>query len=480
MTGSLPYLALLLWVPLAVVAFTVLAPNRAAMLVMLGGMLFLPEGAFFDAPAVPPLGKHEVASICALVGLLIRSPRRLRLPRLVRGADLLLLAAAVSGTVTIFLNRDWLSYGPVMLPAMRPRDMLAFGLRNVLDVLLPYLVGRMCIQSMRDARALVGVMLGLGLLYSLLILFELRFSPNLHRWIYGYHARADFSQTIRWGGYRPTVFMEHGLAVALFATVVALFAAVQARLRRRQWGLPSWCWTLYFAIIMIFCRSAGAMILGAIALAAILWISPRKQLWLAAGVAAICLIYPCLRLTGFFPKDALINFSRSAISADRAASLQVRFDNEELLMEHARERPWFGWGAYGRNRLYDAQGNNAVITDGYWIILLSVGGVTVLYGLFGTMLVSVFSALRLVRKVQERGDQQLLAGLALVTVCYVFDLLPNGMFNRAPLFFAGALTSLCAAVRLGTGPGPAAAPVAATWVLVTPIERAKVPPAVDS
>jgi cell division protein FtsW (lipid II flippase) len=270
--------------------------------------------------------------------------------------------------------------------------------------------------------------------------------------------------------------MEHGLAVALFAMVAALVAAVQARLRKRYWGLPSWCWTLYFAVIMILCRSAGAILVGALALVAIVWTPPRKQLWLAAALAAICLIYPCLRLTGFFPKDALVGISKSAISPDRAASLQVRFDNEELLMEHTRLRPWFGWGSYGRNRLYDEQGNNAVITDGHWIILLSAGGVMGLYGVFGAMLMSVFSALRLVRRVQERSDQQLLSGLALVTACYVFDLLPNGMFNRAPLFFAGALMSLCAAVRLGTGQNQASA----TWVLVTPVETPKVPAREDS
>jgi hypothetical protein len=122
-----------------------------------------------------------------------------------------------------------------------------------------------------------------------------------------------------------------------------------------------------------------------------------------------------------------------------------------LLIEHVHKRLWFGWGGDGRNRLYDSEGNNAVITDGHWIILLSVGGVTLLYSLFGLMLMSVFSAIRVLRKVTDRGDQQLLAGLALVATCYVFDLLPNGMFNQAPLFYAGALTSLVAALRLGTG-----------------------------
>jgi hypothetical protein len=343
------------------------------MLVLLGGMLFLPEVAYFDAPLVPPVGKHEIAAGCALLGLLVRSPGRLRLPRLGRGADFLLILVGVSGTITVFLNHDAVSYGPLLLPGTSARDVLSFGIRDVFDVLLPYLVGRMCIQSTRDVRALLRVVLGLGLVYSLLIMFELRFSPNLHRWIYGYHAREDFSQTIRWGGYRPTVFMEHGLAVALLAMVVALVAAVQSRLHKRHWGLPSWCWALYFTVIMILCRGTGAILLGSVALVAILWTSPRKQLRLAALIAAICLIYPCLRFTGIFPKDTIVNVTSSVISPDRAASIKVRFDNEDLLMDHVDKRLWFGWGGNGRNRLYDSEGNDAVITDGHWIILLSVG-----------------------------------------------------------------------------------------------------------
>jgi hypothetical protein len=44
--------------------------------------------------------------------------------------------------------------------------------------------------------------------------------------------------------------------------------------------------------------------------------------------------------------------------------------------------------------------------------------------------------------VREPGDRFLLAGLAVVLVCYVFDLLPNGMYNPLPMFLAGALARL--------------------------------------
>ena len=75
------------------------------------------------------------------------------------------------------------------------------------------------------------VLAGAGLIYSLFILFELRMSPNLHRWIYGF-GQHGFSQHIRWGGYRPMVFMAAGLAVALFITNALMAAGALTRLRR--------------------------------------------------------------------------------------------------------------------------------------------------------------------------------------------------------------------------------------------------------
>jgi hypothetical protein len=347
-------------------------------------------------------------------------------------------------------------------------DVAAFGVRDIVGVLQPYLVGRICVQSTRDVRDLLRVLLMLGLVYSLLVLFELRFSPNLHRWIYGYHAREDFSQTLRWGGYRPTVFMEHGLAVALFAMAVALAAVIYGHLRKGYWGLPSWCWTLYFTFILIMCRSVGALALGLIALVAAAWMSPRFQLRLAVAVAAICLVYPVLRITRTFPVDGMLRATAVVVSPERAESLKTRFDNEEILVDHVRQRLWFGWGGYGRNRVIDARGDNAVITDGHWIILLSVGGIGLLYSLFGMMLASVFMARRVLRSLGDGIDRQVVAGLALLTACYVFDLIPNGMFNQAPFFLGGALASLVAAHRLGRCTEEELASYSASWVLLKP------------
>jgi hypothetical protein len=79
----------------------------------------------------------------------------------------------------------------------------------------PYVVGRVYFRDLESFRDLaLGIVIG-GLIYVPLCLIEIRVSPQLHIWIYGYHQH-QFEQSIRFGGFRPTVFMQHGLAVAMW------------------------------------------------------------------------------------------------------------------------------------------------------------------------------------------------------------------------------------------------------------------------
>lgn len=50
------------------------------------------------------------------------------------------------------------------------------------------------------------------LAYSLLALWEVRMSPRLNREIYGFFGHS-WSQHVRYGGYRPILFLNHGIWV---------------------------------------------------------------------------------------------------------------------------------------------------------------------------------------------------------------------------------------------------------------------------
>ena len=67
--------------------------------------------------------------------------------------------------------------------------------------------------------------------YVPLITYELHMAPQLHNRFYGYFQH-DFSQTLRGTGYRPMVFMAHGLTLSLFmafSSVVAVARIIELR-----------------------------------------------------------------------------------------------------------------------------------------------------------------------------------------------------------------------------------------------------------
>jgi hypothetical protein len=144
-------------------------------------------------------------------------------------------------------------------------------------------------------------------------------------------------------------------------------------------------------------------------------------------------------VAGLFPDEAITDLTRVHLNDERAESIEVRFRNERVLIEHVRERLWFGWGPFGRNRVYDEAGGDTLITDGWWIIVLGIGGYAYLFCSLGLMLFPVFKAGRLLPKIRAPDDRIQLGGFALLQSCLVFDLLPNGMFTPLPFFFAGVL-----------------------------------------
>src|SRR5262245_4005520 len=91
--GSFASVVLLSWVPISLIAFFLMRPERAAIFVVLGALLFLPEAVSVKVPYLPPLSKENLPYLCVLAGALVRCPKRvLRLPK---ERWLLLLALAL-------------------------------------------------------------------------------------------------------------------------------------------------------------------------------------------------------------------------------------------------------------------------------------------------------------------------------------------------------------------------------------------------
>lgn len=429
------YLALFLWVPVTVVAFTRLRPPLATMVCVLSGVMLLPEKLAVDPPLLPPMDKLSITAVWAFLCCLWKARERIAAARPLRGLDALFLLVVIGNVGTALTNADPLVTGPVTRQGLTLYDAFAGSVKDVLSLYLPFLLGRAMLRTRRDLRDLMRVLAACGVVYASLALIEIRLSPQLHRWIYGYHQH-DFSMTMRFGGYRPMIFMEHGLATAMFV----LSTALAAWSRWRAGEAKPWV-AVYLTAVLVLCKSTGAIVY-ALFVVPVVALQTKPRMWLAALLALMVLLFPLLRGADVFPTDTLVEWAHN-INEDRALSLWFRFDQEDQLLDRARERLAFGWGSYNRNRIFDPEtGEDLSVTDGDWMIQVGTRGLVGFIGLYGILALSVVLAQRRLKRIPGRRDRLLLAGLALVSALQTVDLLPNGLFHFLPFFFAGAVAGL--------------------------------------
>lgn len=431
-------LALLGWLPLSVLVFRIARPSIAIPLLMIAPAMFLPEDTVFEMKGLPDLDKHTIGVGCVAFNLLFRRVTLIALRpelRVPAGFFALLVGGAV---LTAATNLDPL---PILgEKALRPYDGLSMAADDVLRIGFPFLIGCVTVRSIGALRTMLMVLAAAGVGYSLLALYEARMSPQLHAMVYGMHQN-EVSKSYRLGGFRPMVFMQTGLALAIFMLSTVMAAATLARSRMNVFRLPGIFVFAYLVVVLVLCRSLGTLVYAA-AFLPILFL-PRQKLSLALILLALGTgSYPLLRATNVMPTEAIVS-SAERVSPDRAQSLGFRFRNEDVLLRKALQRPLFGWGGFGRNRVFDPSTlRDLTITDGFWIIQFGQRGWVGLVAILGLILIPVVRAARLASRLPDKGDAALLSGLALIVVVRFVDMLPNGWYDVHVMFFAGVLTGL--------------------------------------
>ncbi|HEX2676951.1 MAG TPA: hypothetical protein VHM19_09935 [Polyangiales bacterium] len=424
-------------------------PTRAACLVLLGAMMWLPEQARFDFPVLPALDKYTISALCALLGAFTHARKRVLEAKLGRHPIDIAMAVmlAVIGIGTFYTNQDPLTYGAwiiVHMPGLKPYDAASIGLTQFMIVGLPFLLGRIFLRTAADVLTYFKALATAGIVYSIPILWEIRMSPQLHNRIYGFYARLDWAQNIRAGGYRPTVFMGHGLVVGFFVmlTLIAMLSLRKSG-RRGIWGMSTGMWSLYLFGILVLCKAGAAIILGVFAAVTMLWLSVKNQMRITMFLSFIVFIYPALRIGDYFPTDTLVRLAAKYTSEDRAGSLQFRFDNEDVLLLKGAERPWFGWGGFGRERMYDPiTGKDLTVQDGQWVIVYGQLGICGFLLFYGVMLTpGILLAFRM-NRIPKHSDRALLAGFAFITSLCAVNSLPNMYLPVLPFFLSGGLVAL--------------------------------------
>jgi hypothetical protein len=136
------------------------------------------------------------------------------------------------------------------------------------------------------------------------------------------------------------------------------------------------------------------------------------------------------------------------VSDNRAESLNTRLTQEDRLVRHASTRFYFGWGRWGRSRVYDEwTGKDVSITDGRWIIILGQFGLVGFLAEFGLLALTVFRAASALRFVRSAKDGVFLSALALIVAINLVDLLPNSSLSPWTWLLAGGLLGRAEALR---------------------------------
>lgn len=435
------YFVLLIWPVVALYLYSRLSISRATLWTILGGYLLLPVGTQIKFQMVPAFDKDSIPNLAALVGCALYARR---LPKFFRGfglAEVLILSFLIGPFITSMLNTDPIQIGDTLLPGVGAYDAGSATIAEFIFI-LPFFLGRQFLRSTDCNAEVLRALVIAGLAYSLPMLFEVRMSPQLNTWIYGYFPNlSTFGEEFRDGGFRPVVFLGTGLFVAFFAMTTTVAAAALWRTRTRIIGqlAPGGIVTAYLSFILLLCKSLGASVYGAVLVPLVRWASHRWQLRVACVFAIIALAYPMLRIADLVPTTSILE-ATSAVDEDRALSLKTRFEQEHQLLDHALQRPWFGWGRYGRNRVYNGwRGHDNSITDGYWIITLGQFGLVGFAATFGLLGLGVFRAATALKYAQTIREKEYLATLALIVAINMVELLPNSSISPWTWLLAGAL-----------------------------------------
>lgn len=411
--------------------------------------MLLPSGLELNPPGLPPFDKMAVASAATLLLCWMKgAPAATSRPTIL--VYLLAIGFVVTPIFTSLNNSYELQTAGQSIPGFYPLDGLKFAGRNLL-MLVPFHIGSRYLSTDRGRMMLLTAFPAAMLFYSIPMLVELRLSPQFHRWVYGYFPGDMFVQQMRAGGFRPVVFFPHGLTLALFTSMAVLSAVVMMRMKARIVTASAGTAAGYLAVLLLFCKTLGAFLYAAAFAPFLLFAKPRT--WIKIGCAASLLLcaYPALKDRGLTPTELTSELAEK-VSAQRSSSFQTRLENEEQLLRKANEKPLFGWGGWGRNRIVDQwSGKDISVTDGMWIIMFGTAGWAGYLSLFGLFAIAQLSALKSVDKKLTPANL-VRGGLSVLLAVNIIDAIPNA--SQLPLMFllAGSIATSAKAPKIGQMP----------------------------
>ncbi|WLT40350.1 O-antigen ligase domain-containing protein (plasmid) [Synechocystis sp. B12] len=409
------------------------------MVSFLGGLLFLPQRTGFALPLIPDYQGMVATCYGIVVGLCIHDLERLKKFR-IEWLDIPMVLWCISPFMSSVTN------------GLGAYDGVNESITQTVVWGLPYMLGKLYFNRLIYLKQLAEGIIKAGLIYVPICLWEGRMSPNLHLIVYGYYAHpSGISQAIRYGGYRPNGFMQHGLMVGMWMMTVALITIWlwQSKTFTKIWNYEIKSLIPVLVFTVIWCRSTGAY--GYFFYGLIILFTAK---FLKSNLPLLILIFGLgwflyMNVTGQFHGDKILAFLSEYTNPDRIQSLGFRWINEEILAEKARERFWFGWAGWKRNRVYEENWIGEIVdvsvTDSLWIIAFGIQGAFGLLNLTLALLLppAVFATFRYPAKLWLHPKVAPAAALATCLVLFKLDSVINNMYNPIFPLISGGLAGLC-------------------------------------
>ncbi len=460
----MPTIALCAWPVVTLLLFAKLGPARGLIWSVMLGYLLLPQMFSLDLPGLPPLNKLSVVPLSALIATLIFDRRTSEGPRRVVKKDplfqtvfwILIFLLVLTPLGTVLTNGETLVFGEREIPGLTVADIRSMYLETIF-LTIPLFLAIRLLNDPKSHTDLLRALVSAGAVYSIAVLIELRLSPQFHIWVYGYFHHG-WSQHLRGEAYRPVVFLEHGLSLGFFLFTLALAAFTLARQASAAQRTKFLLAGFYFLALLAVSSNTGALIVAMVFVPLLFFTTRRMQMRVAVLIAVLFMAYPVLRQSGLVPVDDFVTTVNERINAERSGSLAVRVQNEELLLERAASKPLFGWGGWGRWRVFDERGRDIILADGLWVIILSERGWAGYISTFGLMILPL---LLLARARRRRDVPAATVCMAVITAGNLIYILPNSTLSPIAFLMMGAMAGFVRNLApegdpsLSEGPDPA-------------------------
>lgn len=425
MYDVIPYLVLFSWPLIAILAYLKLDTVTATFVTIVGGYFLLPLKAELDLPLLPPLDKESIPNISALISILILKKKKFYFFTQYRWLKSIIILIVAIPFINVFFNKSPIFNGAFWLPSLTLHDGFSNSLLAYLRI-LPFIIAVNITQSNKDVFRLFQLLVWSLLIYAPLVLLELRLSPQLHNWVYGYHPH-NFLQQIRDGGFRAVVFLGHGLLTSniYLAGFMALSILYKAKVFFINQRVNIALLFLFF-ILIILLKSVSAIVMAL--LCAFMAFSLGRSLRSTANIAIVTavILYPYVSYLGLIPYE-IINDYLIGVNAERAQSLYFRFSNEALLLDYLGNNFLIGNGG-SRMMLFNS------VVDGTWIAWTMSFGV-----IYTTLNFLLFSGVTYINKHEDSKQMKLNSLFALFPSVMMIDQIPNSSLTHSWMWLFGGV-----------------------------------------